>query len=220
MKNINCCIGIISYFPDDEAVRVARINHCQELLNNLSTIFKDIPIVIVAQNWFCNDIQVNSNNITLLQFNKLGILSARKVLRKYFLENTNYDYIILFDDDCVLNGTETDGNLFLRALAENPDKYYYARKNMFKLCAISRKIFSDVPLPDIGVDDESGLEDLAYAAILDYSYKNSMISDIDCRLSETSDWATNPLESTWPRKNIYKLIQKTKEYLDSIGVST
>lgn len=43
------CIGIISYFPDDNKVREERIKRFISLLSVLDQYFK-LPIVIIAQN--------------------------------------------------------------------------------------------------------------------------------------------------------------------------
>ena len=43
------CIGIISYFPDDNKVRQIRIGKLNELLKRCDELF-GLPILIVAQN--------------------------------------------------------------------------------------------------------------------------------------------------------------------------
>lgn len=43
------CIGIISYFPDDNKVRKIRIDKLNNLLKRCDELF-NLPIIIIAQN--------------------------------------------------------------------------------------------------------------------------------------------------------------------------
>jgi hypothetical protein len=44
------CIGIISYLPEDNGIRLNRKNQLNILLDKCDEIFTNIPILIIAQN--------------------------------------------------------------------------------------------------------------------------------------------------------------------------
>ena len=94
---MKACIGIISYFPDDlKEIRESALNN---LLRDCFTYFPGVDIIIVAQNYKGYIPQVNKNKIILYSYNnKLGITGARKKLREIFI-NSEYDYLIMLDDD-------------------------------------------------------------------------------------------------------------------------
>ena len=113
-------IGIISYFPDSP-VRQARYANFLTLINKCNT-YLNLPILVIAQNYTESEIsEISSqNNVTLLHYPKLGIVGARKELRKQFLES-EYDYLIMLDDDCLIRGTPKDGRDYLQTIQEHPE---------------------------------------------------------------------------------------------------
>lgn len=209
---MNACIGIISYFPDNEhrAVRIAR---CAALIAKCKEVFAGLPILIVAQNW--RD-EIPADGITVYPYAEaLSIVGARKELRKKFLES-GYDWIILFDDDCALEGTSGDGLRLLQALTQNPGKYL-AKDNQFKLCAISRGIYSQFDIPALSVEAGTGIEDMAYFAILARSAPQARITGFEWGgLGDGSVWM-NDAATTWHRQNIPQLVRNTKAYIDGLA---
>lgn len=209
---MNIFIGIISYLPDNKHIRQARINKCQELLNKLQVLFPTIPVIIVAQNWR-GEISTPVN-ATISEYNKLGILEARQTLRELFI-NSNYDYIIMFDDDCELQGTKQDADLFLELLKENPGCYVFTRQNMFKLCAISKEVYTQYQLPNLSVEHGTGIEDVAFCQTLKIKCPEKEINYYGL-LKEISNWTQGKDISTWDRKNIPTLLKNTQAYLKTL----
>ena len=81
------CFGIISWFPDNEPNRSQRIERLNKAFKQLQDVFgNDIEFLIVAQNWKDYKLPESIKNVTIFKYNKLGILGARKMLRKHFLE--------------------------------------------------------------------------------------------------------------------------------------
>ena len=82
--------GIISYFPNNDSAyhietRRERTRRCSELLFKLEELWPDIDIIIIAQNWQDYHEPEIKNKIIKYDYDKLGILGARKELRKKFL---------------------------------------------------------------------------------------------------------------------------------------
>ena len=100
-EGIKKVIGIVSYFPDNINDRKKRITRFKKLLEQIGMFFSEIPIIIIAQNWNGYNPICNKNELIVYNYKRLGILNARKELRKKFLES-EYDYLIMFDDDCII----------------------------------------------------------------------------------------------------------------------
>lgn len=181
-------IGICSYFPNgnDRAIRMHRF---KLLLKQLDQYFKNVPIIIVAQNWNgYKPTEEVSSGLTIFDFSeKLGILRARRTLRQKFLE-THYDHIILFDDDCVIseNGMELCGELLERAKA-NPKGFAFCKKtdvanpdqedepykpSQLNLCVISRYIFLREDFPNTDPEKNAGYEDNIFSYLLHHKYRD------------------------------------------------
>lgn len=204
---MNICIGIISWFPDG-TFRSERIDRCKKLLAQLSEIFPSVSIVIVAQNWR-EEIDMSAN-VHLLPHPKLGITQARQALRAWVL-NSEYDYIITFDDDCVLDGTKEAGDRYLSALAGAPDGYTN-HKNMFKLSAVSKSVFKQFEIPALSVENKTGLEDYAFFAILEKIIPEKKIAFDFGELKEVSRWIGDNY-SCWDRQDIAAMYDKTSQYV-------
>lgn len=157
MKIQNKVIGILSYLPDDEEIRSYRKNKLLNLIFKCNYLFS-LPIIIIAQNY--KEDTVNFKNCTLYQYkDKLGIVGARKELRKIFLES-NYDYLIMLDDDCELVGQS--GEKYLKQIDNNPDCFIEFNKTLLKLFAISKTLFSQVDYEDLNPEDGEGFEDRVF----------------------------------------------------------
>lgn len=144
------CVGIISYFPDDERRKV-RINRFRSLISQLNNHFK-LPVIIVAQNW--KDFRVEEGNIAVFSYDKLGITRARSTLRKHFI-NSTYDYMIMLDDDMELSDNQVDYDLYLRAIESNKKEYYYVRNYLNNFSCISKQGIQKVDY-DLSIDPEQG----------------------------------------------------------------
>lgn len=203
------CIGIISYFPDSQ-LREKRIARCKELIKKCDEVF-NLPILIIAQNWRG---EVFSDNLKVRFYGQgLGITKARAELREDFL-NSKYDYIILFDDDCILNGNRESGQRFLEFLKTNSGGYICLREKMFKLCAISKEIFRRFPIPDLSVEKKTGIEDLAFFMLLErFASEKRLVKYNWGILEEISDWSADSELSTWDRKDLNLLLTNTMDYL-------
>ena len=76
-----------------------------------------MPIIIVAQNWG-DDIEIE--HATVFKYaNKLGITEARRKLREIFLDS-DYDYLIMLDDDAKLVGTKEDADKYIQQIEDHP----------------------------------------------------------------------------------------------------
>ena len=114
---MNICIGIISYIPD--SMRNSREENIQNLFTKLDELFPDQPIIIIKQNWKNFNPSTN-HKIIEYNYDRLGILKARKVLREKFL-SSEFDYMIMLDDDCKIIGSDSSG--YLKQIEDHPDGF-------------------------------------------------------------------------------------------------
>lgn len=167
------CFGIISYFTWEQPERKQRQDRLDRLVKRLSDLWPDIPIMIVAQQWKYYTLNNKCKN-TVLRFDypKLGILGARNMLRKHFLES-EFDYIIMIDDDALF---ELDDNSiaqkYMDLIDQHPDGFCFLQyeSSQLNLCAISRHIYTLEPLPNIDPQKSEGFEDKIWAVLLHYKY--------------------------------------------------
>lgn len=136
------CIGIISYFPNE--IRVERRQRLKSLVSQLDKYFK-LPIMIIAQNWTNEDIEslkgFTNQQIFVYMYPRLGITNARIILREYFLRS-NYDYLIMFDDDMELVDDEETVKAWLDQITDKD--FYYTPTFLTNFCAISKEAFKKV----------------------------------------------------------------------------
>lgn len=159
---MNPCIGIVSYLPDYD-FREIRFNNCKKLISQLNSIF-NIPIIIIEQN-YC-ELTLQADNLIEYKFNeKLGITKARRILRQKFLES-DFDYIILFDDDDFVEGTYEEGQDFIKKLYQHPNTYFAQKNSLFCGMCISRKLFEIVDIPNLEAEKNEGYEDNAFFGII------------------------------------------------------
>ena len=105
-------IGIVSYLPDDECIRQERKDKLKYLIYKCELYFQ-LPFIIIAQNWNEDDNKtITIKNGNIYHYDKLGIVGARKKLREHFL-NSEYNYLIMLDDDCVIDSTSRDSTKYL-----------------------------------------------------------------------------------------------------------
>ena len=174
-KPLSKVFGVISYIPGGEPARSLRIERLNRLFKQITDTFGDVNWLIVAQNWKDYTIPEYVKNAKIVKFEPLGILRARKTLRKLFLES-HYDYLIMCDDDVII---ETAGPLIAEAYMTEIDmhpqgfmflQYQAAQLNM---CAISRYIYEKEPMVDVDPQKNEGYEDAVFSNLLHYKYPNN-----------------------------------------------
>jgi len=170
--------GIPSWLPDKEPARSQRQERINRLFKQLNDLWPDIDILVIAQNWQDFKPIETRNKQIVKQYDPLGILKARQVLRAEFLK-LDYDYIIMFDDDAIIKFTDkTCVKNYMQILDKHPtgfcfvpgsgsDGYAQAQLN---LCAISRYIYEKEPIPNIDPQNNEGYEDQIYAHLLHIKY--------------------------------------------------
>lgn len=168
-SSIRKVFGIISYFPNNDndyhiEMRRERSRRFRELLFKLEELWSGIDILIIAQNW--QDFKlpdIRNRCITYNYSERLGILGARKELRKKFLES-DYDYMIMLDDDAII---KTDNpQAYIDEIDKHPDGVGVIRRTMapLNLLAISKSIYSQIDMPDIDPEKSQGFEDDIFVA--------------------------------------------------------
>lgn len=193
------CIGIISYFPDDNK-REIRIERAKKVIEDCNKLF-NLPIIIVAQNW--KGVMLYDDNLHIHRYDKLGITGARKELRKLFLDS-EYDYMIMLDDDAKLVGTSSDASLYLDQIENHPGKWYGIYKSqLLKLFAISKDMFREVDYPEGEAENGDFFEDMYLIMLLNKLYPENKFLFIRNTLNDISDSANDP-NSTWYHKQFNK----------------
>jgi hypothetical protein len=198
--------GIISYFPNKDSAyhvetRRERSRRFKELLFKLEELWPDIDIMIIAQNWQDFELPKIKNKITAYYYGKLGILGARKELRKRFLDS-DYDYLIMLDDDGMIQAE--DPSIYMNEIDKHPDCIGVIRHVdcPLMLLAISKTIYSQVDMPDIDAEKGEGFEDDLFVATCFAKFPDKSFDfPKDC-ISETSFKYTGEGEcpSTWARE--------------------
>ena len=190
-------IGIISFLPDDKKVREHRFNDLKWLINICNYLFR-LPIYIVIQNYTKeeeNIIKKCKNVILSDNYEKLGILNARRKLREYFI-NSSYTNLIMLDDDCKIVGTVEQAKNYLQQIEANPDCFIEFNDTLLKLFCISQDIFKEVDYDEINPENEEGFEDRVFVNKLRTLYKDKRRVFIKNGLEEYSV-STKDEYSTW-----------------------
>ena len=209
-------IGIVSWLPDNEEARTQRIDRLERLFKQLDIYFKDVPIMIIAQNW--KDYKLpNSLNANVFYYSKLGILKARKTLREKFLES-NYDYLIMCDDDCIIESTVEATKNYLDEMDNHPNGFCFIQYDaaQLNLCAISRYIYEREQMVDVDPQKNEGFEDLIWSCLLHYKY-----SDLEFHITGVKHIQfNNPNESapsTWAndeKRNWDMMLKRSNRYIE------
>ena len=161
--------GIISYFPDNDTAyhietRRERSRRFRELLFKLEELWPDTDIMIIAQNWQDFELPEIKNKIIVHTYEqKLGILGARRELRKKFLDS-NYDYLIMLDDDGRI--LKADSEAYMQEIDNHPDGIGVIRHHSCPLMflAISKNIYSQIDMPNVDPEKSEGFEDDIFVA--------------------------------------------------------
>lgn len=200
---MNYCVGIISYLPDG-VNRQKRLKKCKELLWDIMRCFPDREIRVVAQNYEDEDC------IDWVDYDrqpKLGIVGARQHLMNWF-KQSEFDWMITFDDDARLEGTNVDN--FLRHMRVGVWDIVMAKDHEFKLCALSKRAPMDIP--NISAEKGEGFEDLAYftKARMDgvkiLQVERAAPEDLDVK----EEWGQL---STYSVDNLGGMVDKTYEWI-------
>lgn len=206
MKKLNKIFGIISYFPDEDTayhseIRRERSRRFKELLMKLEVLWPDIDILIIAQNWQNFELPIIKNKIITYHYDKLGIVGARKELRKRFL-NSDYDYLIMLDDDAI--PASDNPQAYLDLLDEHPDGVGTLRHNKspLQLFAISKSVYSQIDMVDVDAEKGQGFEDDIFVAQCFAKFPNVAFDIPSGIVSETSFKYDGPgkCPSTWSRE--------------------
>lgn len=208
---MNICIGIISYLPDNNK-RQYRIKKLLQLVDSCNKLF-NLPIIIIAQNWK----DINIPNCTIYRYERpLGIVGARKALRKKFLES-NYDYLIMLDDDCKVTGTELAAKNYIEQIKNHPGMCGLFNDTLLKLFAISKDLFSKVDFGDGSVENGDFFEDILFVNTIKKLYRDKVFMFSKNGLSEISNNYNDPL-STWyvGQYNKHDIGDKTRQLLSNI----
>lgn len=215
------CFGIISWFPDEEPYRNQRLNRLNQTFEHLTNLFgNDIEFLIIAQNWKDYKIPKFVKHTLIYKFDKLGILGARKMLRKKFLES-KYDYLIMCDDDIVLKAeTENAPKKYLETLDKYPEGFSFVRYGWsLTFCAISKYIYSREDMVDIDPEKNEGYEDMVFPLLLHYKYpKNEFKTshlfsfhqhEVKFKKNHKSTWMNSEL-------NYQDIKTKTDRYIEQL----
>ena len=169
MTEVKKVFGIISYFPNKDTsyhieTRRERSRRCRELLFKLEELWPTVDIMIIAQNWQDFELPQIKNKILRYDYEKLGILGARKELRTQFLAS-EYDYLIMLDDDFIIEANDTKA--YMQAIDNHPNGFGALKRyppSPLPFFAISKFIYRQIELPDIDPEKGEGFEDDIFAA--------------------------------------------------------
>lgn len=92
------------------------------------------------------------------RYDKLGITGARKTLRQHFL-NSDFDYLIMFDDDMELTEDRRWILQYLSQVEHNPGCALECRNYLLNGFGISRNLFAAYDFDDIDPERGEGFED-------------------------------------------------------------
>lgn len=195
--------GIISYFPNNSSkinieTRKERSRRCRELLLKLSELWPDTDILIIAQNWQDFQPPKIKNNLKILYYDRLGILGARKELRKQFLIS-DYDYLIMLDDDGMIE--TSNPKAYMDEIDQHPDGMGVIRHRNcpLMLLAISKSMYSLVDMPNVDPEKGEGYEDDLFVATCFIKYPDRCFDFPPDLIQEKSFHYSGPgkCPSTW-----------------------
>lgn len=221
--------GIISYFPNNDSdyhieTRRERSRRFRELLFKLEELWPDVDIMVIAQNWQDFELPEIKNKITTFHYDKLGILGARRELRKRFLASP-YDYLIMLDDDFIVEAR--DPKVYMDEIDKHPDGFGALKRNPpspLPFFAISKTIYSQIDLPDIDPEKGQGFEDDVFTAQCFAKFEDkSFIFPTGCVLDKSFHYdGPGKCPSSWSREHKYDwgyMRSNTKRIIHDIAYS-
>lgn len=205
-------IGIISYLPCDRSKRANRKKSLRKLIEKCREIF-NLPILLIAQNYEDWEISIFKNyGCAVYDYEKSGILQARSTLQQKFLES-NYDNLIMLDDDCVIEGSKKEGKNYLDLLDNHPSSYGLFSNNFLKLFSISKDLYDKFTWPvELRVEDGDIFEDIYLTMWLNKHYSNRKFR-YKVGLKELSN-SQNDRDSTW----LNEVTDKDKMFENTINL--
>lgn len=212
-RKLKKVFGIISWLPDDNS-RQARVDRLNNTFKQILDLWPDAEFLVIAQNWKDYQVPEFVHNIIINQQPKLGILLARKTLRKEFL-NTNYDYLIMCDDDIILS-TDKDfsPDAFMKELDNHPHGFMFLKYGWsLTFCAISRYIYQKEPMVDIDPQKNEGYEDIVFPYLLHYKYPKNEFKIFGIRFTQHELEHRKNLKSTWQSSSVnHDTLHKFTDY--------
>lgn len=205
-------IGIISWLPDKTESRSRRFNKLKKLIQTCNSLFH-LPIMIIAQNW--TEIELNQiQNVQFFTYDKLGIVGARNKLREHFLQS-DYDYLIMLDDDCTLYADQYSAEKYLKQIDEHPSGFGEFKKTLLKLFAISKDVFSLEAFDEnIKPEDSGGFEDRVFVNKLRDKYPEKRYIFERYSIQEYSLATADP-DSTWYcGQNLQEMLNNTENAIN------
>ena len=229
-------VGIVSYLPSDNS-RDKRKTRLLNLLTQINTFWPGIPIMIIAQNWAQSD-SFSDCNISIYRYDKpLGIVGARKVLREKFLES-NYDQLIMFDDDAVIQTTQEGAKNFLKVCNNHPYGFMFLKgwkkdplgvysPAQLNGCVISKWLMQLEPYRDAWDPQKATgvFEDVTYSHLFHWKYPEY---EFEIKGFQCIQWqnAQYSVQSTWrvvsgigmrTRQALEKLKKECEEYRKNVS---
>lgn len=205
-------IGIISYLPDDGSVRKSRFEKLCGLIETCNQLF-NLHIHVIIQNYKGEEETLRRfSNVSLSDnYGRCGIVGARRKLREWFL-GSQYDTLIMLDDDCEVVGTKAGAREYLDAIDAHPGCFGEFRGSQLKLFCIDKSLMRRADFAEINPEDGDGFEDTVFVSSLERRFPKMMFSFSEVRnLRETSSGAGDEL-STWYRgQDLRDMLRKTEE---------
>lgn len=205
-------IGIISYLPEDKEVQKIRFYKLLKLINSCNYLF-NLPFIIIAQNYsssYISELVAVAKNIKIYNYPKLGITGARHELRSKFLAS-EYDYLIMLDDDCEVAGIS--GQEYLKQIENNPNCFIEFKSTLLKLFAISKTIFKEVDYENIEAENGDGFEDRIFVNTLRIKFPDARREFQKTGLTESSISTNDPLSTWYKKQDLETMINKTNTKL-------
>ncbi|MDY2735093.1 glycosyltransferase family 2 protein [Intestinibacter sp.] len=209
-------IGIISYLPDNQAIRSQRF---LMLVNLLKDCFKfNLPIMIIAQNWAPQELDALQDKCIIKTYPKLGIVGARNELRKQFIES-EFDYLIMLDDDCILKLNQTGITEYLAEIDAHPSGAGEFRNTLLKLYAISKDLLQQVDFDEnISAETGVGFEDTVFVNKVRKKFKDKVYT-FKCRgnnINEVSLYTKDPLSTWYTDQDLKSMLTYTHKVIDNM----
>lgn len=152
----------------------------------------ELPIIIIAQNWKPGEVRMD-NSITVYSYDKLGITGARKELRQKFLES-EYDKIIMFDDDFEMLTTVQQVKEFLNICARN-DVVKYKDFLLNGFC-VTKDILKEVEYKDVSAENGEGFEDWILVSMIQNKHKVVTVTNLQLAMHQRAEMVEDKY-STW-----------------------
>ena len=141
------------------------------------------------------------------------------MLRTKFLES-KYDYLIMCDDDIVLEQKIKDApKKYLAELDKHPEGFSFVRYGWsLTFCAVSRFIYSKEDMCDVDPEKSEGYEDMVFPMLLHYKYPDKEFKTGHILMFHQQEAKfRDGHKSTWMAKDIqYNEIQdNTNTYINN-----